>query len=199
MWRKTEGCGLDEIKIGEIKWGYNGLGMIWLRCSLVAANKISRDGRIRIGWTMARVELLEKRPLQCFRCWEFGHVQFSCRAKVNRKGRCYKCGELDHSANLCEKQEPKCILCEEKGHPANHRIGSRFCKVEKVQVTNKQLPRRRMAGSQVDERTPRDKGNAGTVTAVTRTTTIATTTTATTSFIRSEDKDNDETEDMDIT
>lgn len=137
-------CSDEEIRIGQIKWMYNGLGMTWVRCPLATANKMAKDGRIRIGWTVARVEILAKRPLQCYRCWEFGHVRFSCSAKVDRQGHCYNCGIQGHSAKACNSREPRCILCEERRQPANHRIGSRFCSAIKTTERTNQLPRRKL-------------------------------------------------------
>lgn len=126
------GCTTEEVKTGNIRWMYNGLGIIWIRCPLAAAIKVEKEGKIRIGWTVAKVEVMAKRPLQCYRCWEFGHVRFSCKAKVDRKGHCFNCGNLGHSARECRSEVPRCVICDERGYPANHRIGSRFCRMSKT-------------------------------------------------------------------
>lgn len=97
--------------------------------------------------------MLAKRPLQCYRCGEFGHVRFSCKAKIDRKESCYNCGDVQgHSARMCKSEEPRCIVCEEKGYPLNHRIGSRACKLDKISERTRQLPRRRMVEGSVEER-----------------------------------------------
>lgn len=142
-------CSVDEIKTGEIKWMYNGLGMIWVRCPISAANNVVKEGRIKIGWTVARVELLAKRPLQCYKCWEFGHVRFSCNAEVERKGSCYNCGAQGHTVGTCSSEKPRCVICEKRGFSTNHRIGSRFCRASKETERTTQLPRRRI----VEEKT----------------------------------------------
>jgi len=54
-------CLAEEVKVGIIKRMYNGLGMIWARCPLRAANVMAKEEKIRIGWTIAKVELLPKR------------------------------------------------------------------------------------------------------------------------------------------
>lgn len=72
-------CQEESIKVGEIKRMTNGLGIIWISCPIQAANRIAAIGRIRMGWTTVRAEMLDKRPIQCYRCWEFEHV----RAHVN--------------------------------------------------------------------------------------------------------------------
>jgi len=84
-------CLAEEIKVGVIKRMYNGLGMIWARCPLRAANVMAKEEKVRIGWTIAKVELLPRRPLQCFKCWEYGHTKFACKASIDRKGHCFNC------------------------------------------------------------------------------------------------------------
>lgn len=135
-------CNVEEVSTVEIRWMYNGLGMAWVKCPLGAANKVAKEGKIKIGWTVARVEILARRPLQCYRCWEFGHVRFSCKAKIDRQGSCYKCGIAGHAARMCTSEVPRCIVCEEKGFSSEHRIGSRFCKLTKIPERSRQLPRR---------------------------------------------------------
>jgi hypothetical protein len=46
------------------------LGTAWVQCPVEAALAISRIGKIQIGWVKARAEVLQDRPLQCFRCLE---------------------------------------------------------------------------------------------------------------------------------
>lgn len=60
--------GEKEIRTGDIKELYNDIGMIWARCSLRATSTLANLGKIRIGWTMAKVEMFARSPLQCFRC-----------------------------------------------------------------------------------------------------------------------------------
>lgn len=74
---------------------------------------------------MARVQILEARPLQCFRCLEGGHVRATCGG-VDRSTRCYRCGDLGHKAQNCSAQLC-CPVCTDLGRPANHRAGSRVC------------------------------------------------------------------------
>lgn len=77
------GCASHEIKVGAIRSLNNGLGAIWLQCPLTAAIRVSAKNKIRIGWTVARVNLLDKRPVQCFKCWHYGHVRYNCTSEVN--------------------------------------------------------------------------------------------------------------------
>lgn len=103
------GCLSDNVKISEFRWRLNGLDTIWVKCPLFAANKIMKTPRLRIRWTVVRVELLERKPLQCYNCWDYGHVSFHCpAAKQIRKDVCYNCG---HKAQECTN---KSLVCKER-------------------------------------------------------------------------------------
>lgn len=119
-------CQIKEIKMGEIKFSPYGLGTLWLQCPLTAARKIANAGKIKIGWTSVPIELLEARPLQCYRRLEKGHVSQRCQNRVDRSGRCYRCGDTDHTAGRCTST-PKCPLCSDLGKPADHRLGAKAC------------------------------------------------------------------------
>lgn len=121
--------------------GDNGLGNIWTKCPLSAANEIMKTGKIKIGWTIARAEILTPRPLQCYKCWEFGHVKYSCTSKIDRSQQCYTCGSTTHRAQACSITSPKCVICEEKGLNNKHRIGSAMCSMDKFSNRGRPLPR----------------------------------------------------------
>lgn len=104
------GCPPSIIKTVEIR-SSGGMGTIWVRCSLAAANKLIAAKKIRVGWVNARVEALEKRPLQCFMCLEKGHVKAQCGNGPDRAGCCYKCGEPGHLARDCASPV-KCPVCK---------------------------------------------------------------------------------------
>lgn len=74
---KQGNCKASDIKVGQIRPMNNGLFMVWAQCPLASAIQVSASGKIRIGWTVARKELLKARPTQCFRCWEQGHLKRS--------------------------------------------------------------------------------------------------------------------------
>jgi len=136
-------CTLDDVKISEIRWMPNGLGTVWLQCPLGAANRIieKENGKLKIGWTVARAVVLTPKPLQCYRCWDFGHVRFSCTSKIDRTGHCYRRGSNMHKISQCQEREPKCILCAESGRKDDHRLGSRFCSVDRNSPRGRPLPR----------------------------------------------------------
>ncbi|XP_024883898.1 uncharacterized protein LOC112462386, partial [Temnothorax curvispinosus] len=68
-------CDEADIKIGNIRPLRNGLNSVWIKCPVTVALKISDLERIKIEWTVARTELLKKRPVQCFKCWRYVHVK----------------------------------------------------------------------------------------------------------------------------
>lgn len=121
----------------------NGLGLMWIRCPIQTAYRVAAIGRIRMRWTMVRVELLDKRPTQCYRCWEYGHVKYSCRSEKDREKCCYNCGELGHTARICGSGSPTCIVCKEKGYDANHKLGSKWYRIRGIQEKGRQPTRRK--------------------------------------------------------
>ncbi|XP_011878926.1 PREDICTED: uncharacterized protein LOC105568124 [Vollenhovia emeryi] len=147
------GCAPTEVKTGEVKPAPNGLGTIWAQCPLAAAKKAAAAGRVKIGWVRARLELLENRPLICFRCLERGHVRAQCRGK-DRSEICCRCGEAGHKASTC-RAEPKCPVCSEKGLPANHKAGNKACPLPSKKAAKQ---RRRMEDrQQAIPQTPRSQ------------------------------------------
>jgi len=66
-------CKIQEVTVGPIRPTRTGLNTMWLRCPLKTAIAVSNKGKIPIGWTMVRAELLKARPMQCYRCWRIGH------------------------------------------------------------------------------------------------------------------------------
>lgn len=124
----------------------NGLGLVWIKCPIRVANRLAAVGWMRMGWTMVRVELLDKRPIQCFRCWEYGHARFSCKSVKDRRDCCYNCGEPGHTASKCDRNRPTCIICKEKGYEANHRLGSKWCRIGRAPDVNRKSRRGREAG-----------------------------------------------------
>lgn len=121
------GCAEADITVGDIRQrAPNSMGTIWARCPCAAARKVVIGKRLIIGWFSARVEALQARPLQCYRCLRNGHVSSKCTEGVDRSGRCFACGRTGHRARDCTGKL-RCPLCSDLGCPAEHRLGSREC------------------------------------------------------------------------
>lgn len=71
-------CKPEEIKIGKIGRTRAGVGIVWVQCPKASAVALADKKRTQIGWTSARVELLQTRPMQCHKCWQIGHVRERC-------------------------------------------------------------------------------------------------------------------------
>jgi len=115
---------------GTIRVVGRGMGTAWVRCPLAVAITLVAARKVRVRWTNARVEALERRPLQCFRCMGKGHVKAHCESQVDRGSDCYRCGRPGHAARDCTAPV-NCPVCADLGRPANHRAGSRACNVPK--------------------------------------------------------------------
>jgi len=59
------GCLASDIRVGPFRPMNNGLVMTWVQCPLSAALRVSRKGRVNLGWSVARVELMKAKPVQC--------------------------------------------------------------------------------------------------------------------------------------
>lgn len=62
---RAEECDESAVSVGDMRRGSSGLGWVWVRCLASAARRVYAAGRLSVGWSMARVELLEPRPLRC--------------------------------------------------------------------------------------------------------------------------------------
>jgi len=128
-------CLASDIRVGPFRLMRNGSNMVWIQCPLTAAIKVSRRGKINIGWSVARVELMKSRPVQCYRCWHFGHVRNNCSSPVDRTGNCFKCGKSDHTSYICNT-DAYCVICADFGHDTAHRLGSSACAAMTQRMVN---------------------------------------------------------------
>jgi len=121
-------CRTEDVKVGTIRAMTNGLFSAWVQCSLGAAVKASQSGKVKIGWTIVKVELLKARPTLCYRCWNRGHVKAQCRSPINRSRTCYRCGVEGHTAIGCSAPL-LCAPCRDSGREHEHRVGASECVV----------------------------------------------------------------------
>ncbi|XP_077536252.1 uncharacterized protein LOC144148615 [Haemaphysalis longicornis] len=102
---------------------------------------------IKVWPLVFRVDRLNPRPLQCKRCWRFGHSLGGCKSSL----RCCSCGSA-HSASECNADEVKCCLCQQ-GHPADYsNCPARAQEVSLLEVLEKRRCSRAEAAAIVRER-----------------------------------------------
>jgi hypothetical protein len=116
------GCKGEEIQVREIGIARGGLGTTWVRCPVAGARRLAQERRVAVGWSWETVTAITKRPLQCLRCLEQGHVSATCTSAVDRGNLCYQCGRSVHKAKECTAAIPNCALCEALGAAAGHRM-----------------------------------------------------------------------------
>lgn len=146
-------CPTSQIHLGEISNSPRGGAGVWAKCPLTAINKIVENGGIKVGWTKAKVEVLENRPLQCHRCHRIGHVRANCR-REDRSTCCYRCGQPGHLAKNCGAPRAGCPICKETERPDTHRTGSDACKAPKVGPRAAAIPLDECPRPERTEKTP---------------------------------------------
>ncbi|CAH2101922.1 unnamed protein product [Euphydryas editha] len=122
-----------DVKVGAIAVGPGGLGGTVVRCPIPAAKALAEAGRLLVGWSSARVQILEQRPMRCYKCMGIGHTRPTCPAAVDRRGACFRCGVEGHIASNCNGAL-RCAVCADAGKPASHIMGGRECRPPKSRV-----------------------------------------------------------------
>ncbi|XP_045487210.1 uncharacterized protein LOC123689774 [Pieris rapae] len=139
------GCNREQVIVSEVRPDRTGLFGAWVRCPILAAKKIT-EGRLLIGWVAARVTLLERKEIRCYRCLQSGHVASRCTFGADRSNLCYRCAQPGHRAATCEGK-PVCVLCTEAGRKADHRLGSAKCPAPSAKVARRETPRHNMVST----------------------------------------------------
>ncbi|XP_025407555.1 uncharacterized protein LOC112681519 [Sipha flava] len=65
------------------------------------AKALQTKGRIKIGWTVCRVKVLDAYQPRCFRCLETGHLAAECKGP-DRKDCCLRCRLPGHRTASCD-------------------------------------------------------------------------------------------------
>ncbi|CAD6238625.1 GSCOCG00012543001-RA-CDS, partial [Cotesia congregata] len=118
---------LEAIKIRK---AFRGTQIATVSLPAAAAQKLLEGNcKIRPGWSNCRIRAT-KRPIQCFKCWHFGHIGSQCKSEVNRSQHCIRCGKEGHKIADCENPA-KCALCVERHgvEKATHHAGSNRCPI----------------------------------------------------------------------
>ncbi|CAH2104359.1 unnamed protein product [Euphydryas editha] len=133
-------CDAGSIKVGAIAIGPGGLGCTIVRCPIPVAKALAEAGRLLVGWSSARVQVLEQRPMRCFKCLGIGHTRPTCPAAVDRSGACFRCGLEGHIARNCTGAL-RCAVCAAAGKSAAHLMGGRDCHPPNRKVERSLRPR----------------------------------------------------------
>ncbi|CAH2105273.1 unnamed protein product [Euphydryas editha] len=126
-------CDVGSVKVGAIAVGPGGLGCTVVRCPIPVAKALAEAGRLLVGWSSASFQVLEQRPMRCYKCMGIGHTRPTCPAAVDRRGACFRCGVEGHIARNCTGAL-RCAVCADAGKPASHIMGGRECCPPKSRV-----------------------------------------------------------------
>ncbi|XP_026483831.2 uncharacterized protein LOC113391918 [Vanessa tameamea] len=119
-------CSIESVKCGVMQRGPGYMGMVRVTCPLTAAKKLAAAGRLLVGWSSAKVAVVEQRPMRCYKCMGLGHTRALCPSKAERGGLCYRCGSDGHKSAVCTAKM-RCAVCAEAGKPSGHLMGARDC------------------------------------------------------------------------
>ncbi|XP_061715619.1 uncharacterized protein LOC133523881 [Cydia pomonella] len=125
------GCSHANVRVGDIRIGYNGAGSALVQCPVEAACAAASAGRVTIGWSSARIKALEPGGLRCFKCLGIGHTRATCPSPVERGDLCFRCSKPGHRGADCQA-EAFCAVCHQAKLPAGHRMGGFSCNPPKV-------------------------------------------------------------------
>nr|XP_034834977.1 uncharacterized protein LOC117991490 [Maniola hyperantus]XP_034839977.1 uncharacterized protein LOC117996084 [Maniola hyperantus] len=123
---RVSNCSTQSLKVGDVLSGPRGVGMAVLHCPIEVAKVISDAGRLRVGWSSAEVQVLEERPLRCFKCLGIGHTKPVCPSAADRGDLCFRCGGSGHKSLGCTASMC-CLVCKDAGLPSDHVMGGRSC------------------------------------------------------------------------
>ncbi|XP_050356289.1 uncharacterized protein LOC126777335 [Nymphalis io] len=119
-------CTPEAVKCGALQRGPGYMGMVRITCPITVAKKLSDAGRLLVGWSSAKVYVLEQRPLRCYKCMGVGHTKMLCPSKAERGGLCFRCGIEGHKSSTCTGKL-HCAVCADAGRPSGHVMGSGEC------------------------------------------------------------------------
>jgi len=124
---KAGGCAVSAVTISGIRRLNSGHRVAWANCPANVARLVVEGKCLKVGWSSVSVDSARVRKIQCYRCWQYGHVRGACKAALDRAGCCFRCGEAGHLAGKCENAL-SCVLCRDRGMDHAHRLGSSPCK-----------------------------------------------------------------------
>lgn len=106
----------SEVEIKTVRFSYGGTKIVIMTIPTSMLEKIGEENKIRIGYTTCRIKRTQN-LVRCYRCHDFGHLSYNCKAELQGKELCRRCGKIGHQINGCEAMR-SCILCIRAGIPA---------------------------------------------------------------------------------
>lgn len=86
------GYPLEPVKAVRVAFGLGGMRATLVWCPVPVANALTDAGQLRVRVGMAKVEVMEKWPIRCWKCLSIGHVEVRClREGLDRSGWCFRC------------------------------------------------------------------------------------------------------------
>ena len=119
---ETTGVPVEALKVKAMRPMYGGTQMAIVTIPRMNALHIIKNGKVRIGWVIARVQEKISIP-RCFRYSAFGHLPHNCDKGNNATKPFFLCRATDHLAATCSS-EPVCTQCKAMGVDHRHRSGS---------------------------------------------------------------------------
>ncbi|XP_047989838.1 uncharacterized protein LOC125229103 [Leguminivora glycinivorella] len=155
------GCSVADVKVGDIRIGFNGTGSTLAQCPIEAASAAATARRVTIGWSVARIVALEPEALRCYKCLSVGHTRATCPSSIDRGNLCFRCSKPGHKGADCQA-EAFCAVCHLAKLPARHRMGGLSCHPPKVKgvearTGNRGAPDRAPSGAAQIQEPPEER------------------------------------------
>lgn len=116
-----------------------------------------RPSEIKAWPLIYKVEALAPRPLQCAKCWRFGHSTKGCRSET----RCRICGAIygaGHSTAECQSDNKTCCLCKANHAADDPNCPARSKELQVIEIIERRRCSRREAIAEIQSRS---QGYAG--------------------------------------
>lgn len=118
---------IHETEIKHLRLGRTGTQIATVSMPSHAAEKLLREGEIKINWTICRVKP-KINVIMCYNCLEMGHHSEICKSEKTEK-KCLNCTQVGHLGKDCQNTS-FCATCKREGH----RTGSTLCPTHRRRV-----------------------------------------------------------------
>lgn len=87
---------------------------------ILTFNGTTAPGYVEFGFLRARTRPYYPAPMQCYKCWQFGHTKIRCQQEKSICGRCAKAHEQTEDKNCSEVKH--CSRCNDSSHAISEKI-----------------------------------------------------------------------------